>query len=305
MPNIITNPGPVLLTKLGQSRNAPADINDYLGRLVNFYHNTYTVTRVEASQQAIRLLNGDPFLGDARLYLAREDGDDGRPVGRWTEASTIAAPGKTILHWNHRTDYRADPAACADLYRRAVEAEAQRTEEHRRAEEERRAEEARCEALWKEFTPAWAKGYLVAELRRNDSDIMTDYFSYSITEKVLLGFSKSDRNSFAEMRKAAATFPPTAHLALKKPIADRDVSVPRSASADGTALPSSESECRTGRATERYGVEHRENYTGGSGYYLGGPSSYSGWTIRKRSLKYGLPQKSNAVISFTHWILNH
>lgn len=98
---------------------------------------------------------------------------------------------------------------------------------------------------------------------------MTDYFSYSITEKVLLGFSKTDRNSFAEMRKAAATFPPTAHLAGSE------------------------------------GVEHRENYTGGSGYYLGGHSSYSGWTIRKRSLKYGLPQKSSAVISFTHWILNH
>ena len=111
MPNIITNPGPVLLTKLGQSRNAPADINDYLGRLVNFYHDTYTVTRVEASQRAIRLLNGAPFLGDARLYLAREDGDDGRPVGRWVEASTIAAPGKTILHWNYRTDYRAAPDA--------------------------------------------------------------------------------------------------------------------------------------------------------------------------------------------------
>ncbi len=290
---------------LGYGHNAPANINDYLGRLVNFYHDTYTVTRVEASQRTIRLLNGDPFLGDARLYLAREDGDDGRPVGRWVEASTIAAPGKTILHWDYRTDYRAAPDACEDLYRRAAEAEAQRTEERLREEDERRAEEARCEALWKEFTPEWAKGYLVAELRRNDSDIMTDYFSYSITEKVLLGFSRSDRNNFSEMRKMATTFPPTAHLALKKPAADRDVSVPRSASADGTALPSSESECRTGRATERYGVEHRENYTGGSGYYLGGSSSYSGWTIRKHSLKYGLPRKSSAMISFAHWILNH
>lgn len=254
---------------LGYGHNAPADINDYLGRLVNFYHDTYTVTRVEASQRAIRLLNGDPFLGDARLYLAREDGDDGRPVGRWVEASTIAAPGKTILHWDYRTDYRAAPDTCEDLYRRAAEAEAQRTEERRRAEDERRAEETRCELLWKAVTPTWAKACLVAELRRNDSDIMTDYFSYSITEKVLLGFSRSDRNNFSEMRKMAATFPPTAHLAGSE------------------------------------GVEYRENYTGGSGYYLGGPSSYSGWTIRKHSLKYGLPRKSSAVISFAHWILNH
>ncbi|MDE7064113.1 MAG: fusion protein, partial [Desulfovibrionaceae bacterium] len=221
------------------------------------------------SQQTIRLLNGDPFLGDARLYLAREDGDDGQPVGRWTEAATIAAPGRTILHWNHRTDYRADPATCEDLYRRATEAEKQRMEKRRRAEDERRAEETRCEKLWQEFTPAWAKGYLAAELRQNESDIMTDYFSYSIMETVLLGFSKSDRNSFAEMRKLAATFPPTAHLAGSE------------------------------------GVEHRENYSGGSGYYLGGPSSYSGWTIRKHSLKYGLPRGGSAVISFSHWILNH
>lgn len=256
-------------SRLGSGSATPADINNYLGRLVNFYGETYTVARVEASQRIVRLPNGDPFLGDARLYLVREDGDDGRPVGRWVEAATIAAPGKTILHWNYRTDYRAAPDACEDLYRRAVEAEAQRTEERRRVEEERRAEESRCEKLWKAVTPEWAKACLVAELRQNDSDIMTDYFSYSITEKVLLGFSKTDRNSFAEMRKMAATFPPTAHLAGSE------------------------------------GVEHRENYTGGSGYYLGGPSSYSGWTIRKHSLKYGLPRGGSAVISFTHWILNH
>lgn len=265
----VATSGPILLTNCGQGRNAPADINDYLGRLVNFYHDTYTVTRVEASQRTIRLLNGDPFLGDARLYLAREDGDDGRPVGRWVEASTIAAPGLTVLHWDYRTDYREDPAKCEALYQTATAAEQQRQEERRIAEEKRREDEIRCEGLWKEFTPAWAKGYLVAELRQNDSDIMTDYFSYSITENVLLGFSKSDRNNFSEMRKMAATFPETAHLAGSE------------------------------------GVEHRENYSGGSGYYLGGPSSYSGWTIRKHSLKYGLPRGGSAVISFTHWILNH
>lgn len=269
MPNIITNPGPVLLTSLGQSRNAPADINGYQGRLVNFYHNTYTVTRVEASERTVRLLNGDPFLGDARLYLVREEGEDGMPVGRWVEASAIAAPGKTILHWDYRTDYRADTATCEDLYRRAVEAEAHRAEKSRLEEDARRAEETRCEALWKEFTPEWAKACLVAEHRQDNSDVMTDYFSYKITEIVLLGFSKSDRNNFSEMRRMEATFPPTAHFAGSE------------------------------------GVEHRENYTGGSGYYLGGPSGYSGWTVRKHSLRYGLPRKGGTIVTFSHWILNH
>lgn len=255
---------PVLLfpSRSDHGPTEPADINGYLGRLVNFYHDTYTVARVEASQRLTSLPNGDPFLGHARLYLVREDSDDGQPVGRWVEAANIAAPGKTILHWNHRTDHRADPATCADLYRRATEAETRRTEKRRQAEEERRAEEARCERMWAEITPAWAKGCLVAELRRNESDSMTDYFAYSVTKKVLLGFSKSNRNNFREMRKAAAAFPQTAHLAGSE------------------------------------GVEHRENYTGGSGYYLGGPSSYSGWTVRK----YGLPWGSGAVIDFSHYL---
>lgn len=50
------------------------------------------------------------------------------------------------------------------------------------------------------------------------------------------------------------------------------------------------------------GQENRENYTGGSGYYLSGPYRHSGWTIRKESLKYGLPRGSQAVLDFAHWL---
>lgn len=265
----VTVSGPILLIGAGQGQHAPQDINDYMGRLVRCYDRGFTVVRVEPSTRVVRRMDGSVIPGAARLYLAREEGDDGRPLGRWTEAAHIAAPGLTVLHWDYRTNYREDPAKCEALYQAATAAEQQRMEERRKAEEERRAEEARCEKLWMEFTPAWAKACLVAEFRQNDSDVMTDYFSYSITEKVLLGFSKSDRNSFVEMRKLAATFPETSHLAGSE------------------------------------GVEHRENYSGGSGYYLGGPSSYSGWVIRKHSLKYGLPRGGSAVVDFSHWILNH
>lgn len=269
MQNAITTSDPILLISAGQGRNAPQDINDYLGRLVRCYGTEYIVARVEPSTRTTRRLDGTVIPGAARLYFAREEGDDGRPIGYWTEAADIAAPGRTVLHWDYRTDYRADAATCEDLYRRATEAEEQRAEKRRQAEEARREEEARCERMWREFTPAWAKGYLIAEHRQNTSDPMTDYFDYSVTETVLLGFSKSDRNSFAEMRKLAATFPETAHLAGSE------------------------------------GVEHRKNYSGGGGYYLGGPSSYSGWVIRKHSLKYGLPKGGSAVVDFSHWILNH
>ncbi len=265
----VTVSGPILLIGAGQGQHAPQDINDYLGRLVRCYDRGFTVVRVEPSTRVVRRMDGSVIPGAARLYIARKEGDDGRPAGRWIEADTVAAPGLTVLHWDYRTDYREAPATCEALYQAATAAEQQRMEERRKAEEERRAEEARCEKLWMEFTPAWAKACLVAEFRQNDSDVMTDYFSYSITEKVLLGFSKSDRNSFVEMRKLAATFPETSHLAGSE------------------------------------GVEHRENYSGGSGYYLGGPSSYSGWVIRKHSLKYGLPRGGSAVVDFSHWILNH
>lgn len=87
---------------------------------------------------------------------------------------------------------------------------------------------------------------------------MTDYFAHSVTRRVLLGFSKSDRNNFREMRKLAATFSPTEKLATE-------------------------------------GQENRENYTGG-------PYRRSGWTIRKESLKYGLPRGSQAVMDFAHWL---
>lgn len=100
---------------------------------------------------------------------------------------------------------------------------------------------------------------------RNERDIMTDYFAHSVTRRVLLGFSKSDRNNFREMRKLAATFGPTEKLATE-------------------------------------GEENRENYAGGSGYYLSGPYRHSGWTIRKESLKYGLPRGSQAVLDVAHWL---
>ena len=151
------------------------------------------------------------------------------------------------------------------MYQSVLQADAIRAQEKAKAQQERRERESRCEAFWKEHTPEWAKGYIVAELREAISDIMTDYIVHRVTERVLLGFSKSDRNKVREMRKLAATFGPTEKLATE-------------------------------------GQENRENYTGGSGYYLSGPYRRSGWTIRKESLQNGLPRGSQAVLDFAHWL---
>jgi hypothetical protein len=76
---------------------------------------------------------------------------------------------------------------------------------------------------------------------------MTDYFGYHTKRTVILGFSTHSKDLFSEMRKHASALPETAHLAEEN---------------------------------EKY--EHREKYTGGSGYFLG-ESKYHGWIVKKES----------------------
>jgi ribonuclease BN (tRNA processing enzyme) len=93
--------------------------------------------------------------------------------------------------------------------------------------------------------PTGAKAIIIAELHRDESDSMTDYFSYRTERTVILGFSTHTKDLFSEMRKYAANFEATAYL-----------------------------------AEENEKFEHREKYTGGDGYYLG-ESKYRGWTVQK------------------------
>lgn len=121
------------------------------------------------------------------------------------------------------------------------------------------------------LVPSWAKAAIVARLLKDESDSQSDYFNGSVVDKRVLGFSKSDRNDFAEMRKFAVKFPDTAHLI------DKD-------------------------------HENRENYSGGGGLYLG-THRYHGWQVEKNSYglhsddllyalgKHGLPDTQPAEVS--------
>ncbi len=93
--------------------------------------------------------------------------------------------------------------------------------------------------------PENAQAIIVARLKQDDSDSMTDYFASSVQRTVIIGFSKHKRDLFSEMRKHAPNFEETTHLA---------------------------------EFNEEY--EHREKYAMGAGYYLG-ESKYSGWIIEK------------------------
>lgn len=96
--------------------------------------------------------------------------------------------------------------------------------------------------------PENAQAVIVARLKQDESDSMTDYFASSTQRTVILGFSIHKRDIFSEMRKHASNFGETAYL---------------------------------DEYNERY--EHREKYSMGAGYYLG-ESKYHGWIIEKVSV---------------------
>ncbi len=117
--------------------------------------------------------------------------------------------------------------------------------------QERAADLRKAEAFadtMREIMPPLARAVLVAEYRQDESDLMTDYWGSRTLRRVVLAWSSHTRNLFPEMRKAAALFEETAHLA------------------DAPAE-----------------AEHRENYSMGGGNYLKAGGRHStGWSVRKR-----------------------
>ena len=94
-----------------------------------------------------------------------------------------------------------------------------------------------------------AVAVIIGEQHESECDPYTDYFGSRIVRTVILGFSTHTRDLFPEMRKAAARFEGTAHLA------ERNAE-----------------------------YEHREKYSMGHGYYLG-THRYSGWQVSKESCR--------------------
>ena len=131
------------------------------------------------------------------------------------------------------------------------QAQQKKQQEEETAEQERtRVEEVKKigRVRFAEILPEDAQAIIVARLHQNESDSQTDYFGYSVLRTVILGFSKHTKNNFQEMRNHAGNFEETQYLTEKNP-----------------------------------DYEHRENYTGGHGYYLG-ESKYCGWIIEKVSI---------------------
>ena len=141
-----------------------------------------------------------------------------------------------------------DPLETAALLTKAKEKKVEEKKKAKEAREEyERIAKIGAERLHP-LVPTDAKAVIIGTLRVSECDSYTDYYDYGIARTVILGFSKHTRNLFSEMRKHAANFEGTAHLAEYN--------------AD---------------------YEHRENYSMGDGMYLG-KHKYSGWTVEKEPI---------------------
>lgn len=110
-----------------------------------------------------------------------------------------------------------------------------------------------------------AASLIVAEHEIDESDIMTDYFHVSTGELIVLAISNTKRVNFKEMRKAAAKFEETKHLAVAPLVNNNNASL-----------------TEENKSWWHPKDEHREGYSGGSGYYLKTEGPYStGWAVRK------------------------
>lgn len=196
----------------------------------------------------------------------------------------------------------------------------QRAEEQRAREQADQQKNGAWQAVLAK-KPANAQAVIIAELHVDKSDIQSDYFNSQVTRRVAIGWRTGSKEDFRQLRAAASQFERTKHLGTGQDIwraraideNGREGGWVRDADGE-TLICGTEAELRealeariveireqfntnhycavpdhhllvNGYKVERESVEHRENYSMGSGNYLG-ESRHSGWHVRSRDLGY-------------------
>lgn len=231
-----------------------------LNKLLRKLHgerNTHTrlsgVVGVKEDSYAVSTFGGGP-VNEAAIEVWDELGEQfGWSVSKKTLKAVRAAAEAAI------EKARAGRPVVDERRTPEEEAEQRRDQEERNAAERERLDrfKANHDAL-RAKAPAGAVAFIVAEYDEDRSEPMTDYFGHTTTRTVAIGWRFSKREDFRRLREVAATFPETAHLG---PDAPKD-------------------------------VEHRDNYSMGSGNYLkAGFNDSTGWRVHSIELKYerGLP----------------
>jgi len=187
----------------------------------------------------------------------------------WTHEPGLAEALATDLNPNTRTCWsltgEVEPEESAFAARDiGLAARTQRIEKSEREREDREELREKGYVVLAELMPPGTKSALVAELVKDQSDLMSDYFGHTHVRSVLLAFSSHTRDLFPEMRKAAKTsgFPEVAHMI---------------------------------EPNEKH--EHREKYSMGAGYYLkDGYRDSTGWQIKKIPLDYSYGKDELALM---------
>jgi hypothetical protein len=175
-------------------------------------------------------------------------------------AAIVAAEGSRPV-----VDKRITQEERAKLDAEIAERDRERQDKWNRRQAEADASCAPLNAL----APSWAAAAIVAELRVDDCDSMTDYYAAHTERYVVIGWRKGKREDFKQLRKAAGLYPDTQHLG---PDADKK-------------------------------VEHRDNYSMGKGNYLHAQGPYSsGWMVRSHTLPLSGDVFENGL---EHWNAHH
>ena len=243
--------------------------------------------------------------------------EDGPPHLAQVSRASIDGPGG----WHVDSAEPWSPEACSALFARGVAEQQARAERRHQEHLAREADTARGRAIIESIRPAWAERCIMAELERDESDPASDYFATSTARRVLLAWSKTGRDNFAEMRKAAALAPETAHLGPGRDEYTVSVKIQNTVATAGHYYQAGDrsrwhgepQRLTTAAETEAYiasrpalepirlggtdsilsvawhtrceSVEHREKYSMGKGFYLkSGPAYGDGWTVRKRPI---------------------
>jgi hypothetical protein len=187
-------------------------------------------------------------------------------------------------------------------------------------------------AIAQAMADAGADRVIVAKFRVDESDSHSDYWGHRTSREVVIGFGRGKRESFAQLRKAAAAFKPTADYGPGRgrwfayPVVDSDFVLgsgehmyqgsrsPWHSDNHAGPLP-------TRAAAEAHAagiplqpiavdgklipivwhvreekIEHRENYSMGGGNYLG-DSRHSGWTVSSSTY---VPQTAEVYSTAAH-----
>lgn len=185
-------------------------------------------------------------------------------------------------------------------------------------------------AIAQAMADAGADRVIVAKFRVDESDLNSDYWGHRTTREVVIGFGRGKRESFAQLRKAAAAFKPTAdygpgrgrwfatptlgadcvcggllYAGGRSPWHDSDKAGPlptRAAAEAHAAGITLDPIMVDGKLVpivwqiSEDQIEHRENYSMGGGNYLG-DSRHSGWTVSSSTY---VPQTAEVYSTAAH-----